>query len=535
MRRIQSKLNTASQDYRDYRDHNLNLVRDFRERQERARSDRPQRDIDRLRNQNKMLPRERLDLLLDPGTPFLEFSSLGANMAYDGAAPSANCITGIGVVSGREVVIVAHDSSNKGGAWFPLTVKKMVRALDIALENRLNVIHLCDSAGGFLPMQSEVFGDKYMSGRIFRNQVQLSKMGCKQLALVFGHCTAGGAYVPGLCEYSVIVDGTGAVFLGGPPLVKAATGEDVTVDELGGAAMHTSVSGTCDYYAASEREAVAIGREIVQQWELPPKYPLQRDNPEDPYYDPYELYGVIPNDIKKQFDMREVIARLVDGSRFSEYQPDYGETLVCGMANIWGYKVGIIGNNGVLFNDSTLKAAHFMTLCNQNNIPLVFLQNITGYMVGKEYEQKGITKDGAKMLMVQGSVDVPKFTIMTNGSFGAGNYGMCGRAWDARTLFSWPNSQIAVMGSDQAANTLTTIKENQLKRQGEQPTPEQLERIRQEVLEDYANTTSAYATSSEIWDDGIIDPVDTRNALAMSISVSLNAPFAGTNYGVLRL
>lgn len=535
MRRIQSRINTNSAEFKSYRRHNCGLVGEFRRKQDEARFDRPERDLMRLRKQNKMLPRERLDLLLDPGMPFLEFSSLGANMAYGGAAPGANCITGIGIVGGREVVIIAHDSSNKGGAWFPLTVKKMVRGLDIAIENRLNVIHLCDSAGGFLPMQSEVFGDKYMSGRIFRNQVQLSKMGCKQLALVFGHCTAGGAYVPGLCEYSVIVNGTGAVFLGGPPLVKAATGEDVTVDELGGARMHTTVSGTCDYFANNEQEAIAIGREVVMQWEQRPKYPLQRETPEEPYYDPTELYGVIPNEIKKQFDMREVIARIVDGSRFSEYQPDYGVTMVCGMANIWGYKVGILGNNGVLFNDSTLKAAHFMSLCNQNNIPLVFLQNITGYMIGREYEQGGITKDGAKMLMVQGGVDVPKFTVMTNGSFGAGNYGMCGRAWDARTLFSWPNSQIAVMGSDQAANTLVAIKVNQLKRQGEEPAPEQLADIRSEVLANYENSTSAYATTSDIWDDGIIDPVDTRNALGISISASLNVPFGGTSYGVMRL
>ncbi len=534
MRRIQSKLNTNSEAYKEYRLHNKKLVDEFRSKQHDARYSRPQRDIDRLRNQNKMLPRERLDLLLDPGTPFLELSSLGANMAYDGAAPGANCITGIGVVGGREVMIIAHDSSNKGGAWYPLTVKKMVRAMDIALENHLNVIHLCDSAGGFLPLQSDLFGDKYMAGRIFRNQVQLSKLGRKQLALVFGHCTAGGAYVPALSDYSVIVNGTGAVFLGGPPLVKAATGEDVTVDELGGAKLHTTISGTCDYYANSEREAIAIGRELVMQWEMPAKYPLQREAPEDPYYDPTELYGIIPNDIKKQFDMREVIARIVDGSRFSEYQPDYGQTMICGFANIWGYKVGILGNNGVLFNDSTLKAGHFMALCNQNNIPLVFLQNITGYMIGKDYERAGITKDGAKMLMIQGGVDVPKFTVMTNGSFGAGNYGMCGRAWDARTLFSWPNSQIAVMGSDQAANTLAAIKVNQLKRGGTEPTVEQLDAIRQEVLADYENSTSAYATSSDIWDDGIIDPVDTRNALGISISAALNAPFGGTHYGVMR-
>ena len=535
MRRIQSQINTNSADFKQYKEHNEKIVAEFRQKQYDARYTRPDRDIQRLKKQNKIMPRDRLELLLDPGTPFLEFSSLAANMAYDGKVPSASCITGIGIVGGREVVINASDSSVKGGAWYPLSVKKIVRALDIALENRLPVIHMCDSAGGFLPLQSDLFGDKYMAGRMFRNQTQLSKLGCKQLSLVFGHCTAGGAYIPGLSDYSVIVEGTGAVFLGGPPLVKAATGEEVSVDELGGARMHTTISGVCDYYANNEPEAIAIGREIVMQWEQPKKFDIQRETPEDPYYDPAELYGIVPDDIKKQFDVREVIARIVDGSRFSEYQPDYGETLVCGFANIWGYKVGILGNNGVLFNDSSLKGAHFMQLCNQNHVPLVFLQNITGYMIGKEYEQRGITKDGAKMLMVQACSEVPKFTIMTNGSFGAGNYGMCGRSFDARTLFSWPQSQISVMGSDQAANTLVTIKVAQLKREGIEPDAQQLEQIRNDVLGNYVNQTSAYYTSSELWDDGIIDPVDTRNALGISITASLNVPFGDPRYGVLRL
>lgn len=534
MRRIQSQLNTQSAEFKTYRAHNEKLIAEFRQKQHDARFTRPQRDVERLARQNKLMPRERLELLLDPGTPFLEFSSLAANMAYGGEAPAASCITGIGIVGGREVVINASDSSVKGGAWYPLTVKKMVRALEIALENRLPVIHICDSAGGFLPLQSQLFGDKHMAGRIFRHQTQLSKLGCKQLALVFGHCTAGGAYIPALSDYSVIVEGTGAVFLGGPALVKAATGEEVSVDELGGARMHTSVSGTCDYFAHNEREAIAIGREIVMQWEQKPKFQLQRETPEEPYYDPSELYGIIPDDIKKQFDMREVIARLVDGSRFSEYQPNYGQTLLCGFANIWGYKVGVLGNNGVLLNDSSLKAAHFMELCNQNHTPLVFLQNITGYMIGKEYEQRGITKDGAKMIMVQACSEVPKFTVMTNGSFGAGNYGMCGRAFDSRTLFSWPQSQISVMGADQAANTLVTIKLAQLKRNGKTPGPGETEMIRQQVMDDFENQTSAYFTSSEIWDDGIIDPVDTRNALGISIAASLNAPFGDARYGVLR-
>ena len=535
MRRIESRINPNSQSFRRFAGHNRRLVAEFREKQRAARYDRPQRDIDRLARQNKMMPRERLELLLDPGTPFLEFSSLAANCAYDGASPSASCITGIGIVCGREVVIHADDSSIKGGAWYPLSVKKIVRSMDIAIQNRLPMVHLCDSAGAFLPKQFDLFGDRDHAGRLYRNQAILSKLGCKQLALVFGHCTAGGAYIPGVSDYSVIVDGSGAVFLGGPPLVKAATGEDVTVDELGGARMHTSVSGTCDYFAANEREAIAIGREVVSQWSVREKWAGQVAAAEDPYYDPDELYGIVPDDIKKQFDIREVIARIVDGSRFHEYQPDYGTTLVCGYANIRGYRVGILGNNGVLFNDSTLKATHFMQLCDQNRTPLVFLQNITGFMVGREYEQRGISKDGSKMIMVQAGVEVPKFTVLTNGSYGAGNYGMCGRAYDPRLIFAWPNSQLSVMGGEQAADTLVTIKVNQLARQGQTLSDEEIAAIRDSIRADYARQASAYHTSSELFDDGIIDPVDTRNALAIGLSAAFNAPPGDPRYGVLRL
>ena len=409
-----------------------------------------------------------------------------------------------------------------------------MRALDIALENRLPVIHLCDSAGGFLPLQADLFPDRHMAGRIFRNQSMLSKMGVQQLSLVFGHCTAGGAYIPALSDYSVIVRGTGAVFLGGPPLVRAATGEEVSVDELGGADMHTSVSGTCDYPAASEDEAIVIGREIVAQWRSPNKSAHQRAAPEPPAYDPEELYGILPDDIKKQFDMREVIARIVDGSRFHEYQPNYGATLTCGFANVWGFKVGVLGNNGVLFNDSSLKGAHFIELCNQNETPLVFLQNITGYMIGREYERKGITKDGAKMIMALSCSRVPKFTVMCNGSFGAGNYGMCGRAFDGRFLFTWPNHQIGVMGGEQAANTLAEVKLNQMKREGGVVDQAIVERVREETLKAYQEQLSAYYSTSQLWDDGIIDPVDTRNALGIAISAALNAPLGEQGYGVFR-
>jgi 3-methylcrotonyl-CoA carboxylase beta subunit len=534
MQRILSAIATNAAEYRRNFAHNKKLSAVFREKQDKARHERPARDVNRLRAQGKMLARERLEKLLDPATPFLELSSLAANMAYKGEAPSASSISGIGIVSGRETMIHADDSSVKGGAWYPLTVKKNVRALDIAIENHLPVVHLCDSAGGFLPLQSELFPDKQMGGRIFRNQCVLSKMGIKQLAIVFGHCTAGGAYMPALSDYNVIVRGSGAVFLGGPPLVKAATGEEVGVEELGGAEMHTSVSGVCDYPAASEDHAIAIGREIVAQWDRPQKWACQREEPEEPYYDPTELYGILPDDIKKQFDMREVIARIVDGSRFHEYQPNYGKTLVCGFANLWGWKVGILANNGVLFSDSSLKGAHFMALCNQNNTPLIFLQNITGYMVGRAYERQGITKDGAKMIMAQACSRVPKFTIMCNGSFGAGNYGMCGRAFDARFLFAWPNHQIGVMGGEQAANTLAEVKVRQMERDGLSVDRAIIEKVRDDTRAAYMEQLSAYYSTSEIWDDGIIDLVDTRNALGMAITVSLNAPLGDPGYGVFR-
>ena len=534
MRKIHSLISTTSADFRRNEARNRELVAQFREKQERARHLRPKRDLERLASQGKMRPRGRIEKLLDPGTPFLELSSLAANMAYDGEAPSASSIVGIGIVSGREAIIRADDPSVKGGAWYPLSVKKIVRALDVAIENRLPVVHLCDSAGGFLPLQSQLFPDRHMAGRIFRNQSILSKMGVKQLSLVFGHCTAGGAYIPALSDYSVIVRGAGAVFLGGPPLVKAATGEESTVEELGGADMHTSVSGTCDYPASNEDEAILIGREIVAQWDRPQKWPIQCETAEPPAYDPLELYGILPDDIKKQFDMREIIARIVDGSRFHEYQPNYGTTLVCGFANIWGFKVGILANNGVLFNDSSLKGGHFIELCDQNSTPLVFLQNITGYMIGRDYERRGITKDGAKMIMAQSCARVPKFTVMCNGSFGAGNYGMCGRAFDARLLFAWPNHQIGVMGGDQAANTLVEVKANQMRRAGEAVDQATLERVRSETLTAYQEQISAWYSTSELWDDGIIDPVDTRNALGMAISVSLNAPLGEKGYGVFR-
>ncbi len=535
MRRIESRLNTASAEFRANAEHNQRLAAEFREKQRAVREDRPQRDIDRLRKQGKLLARERLDLLLDPGTPFMELSSLAANEAYGGEVPGAACVSGIGVVSGHEVMIIGGDGSVKGGAWFPLSVKKMVRALDIAIENRLPVVHLCDSAGGFLPLQAELFADKYFGGRVFRNQCVLSKMGVQQVSVVLGHCTAGGAYVPSLSDYNVIVRGTGAIFLAGPPLVKAATGEEVSVDDLGGCDMHTSVSGTADYPAGSEEEAIAIARDIVAQFKKPEKAHISWQEPEEPYYPASDLYGILPRDIKTQFDMKEVIARLADGSRFHEYQPNYGKTLICGYAHIWGYKVGILANNGVLFNDSSLKGAHFIELCNQNRTPIIFLQNITGFMVGQEYERRGICKDGAKLIMAVSCSEVPKFTVLCHGSFGAGNYGMSGRAFDSRFLFSWPQSQTSVMGAEQAADTLADIKVRQMQKQGKTLTQSDIAAIRDPVLGEFKRKQSAYYTTSEIWDDGMLDPVDTRNALGISLSAARNAPIADPSYGIFRM
>ena len=535
MRRIETRIDTASSEFAANFAHHKALTAAFRERQEAARHARPQRDLDRLGRQGKMTSRQRLDALLDPGTPFLELSSLAANQAYDGGVPSAGQLTGIGVVAGREVVIHADDASVKGGAWYPLSVKKIVRAMDIAIENRLPVIHLCDSAGGFLPLQAELFPDRQHGGRIFRNQSILSKMGVPQVAVVLGHCTAGGAYVPALSDYSVIVRGTGAIFLGGPPLVKAATGEEVTVEDLGGADMHTSVSGSADYPANDEMHAIAIARDIVGRWTRQPKTAIDWIAPEPPHYDPSEIYGVLPKDTRTQFDMREILARMVDGSRFHEYQPAYGTSLICGFARIWGYQVGIVANNGVLFNNSSLKGAHFIQLCDKNRTPLVFLQNITGFMVGKDYERRGIAKDGAKLVMAVAGASVPKFTINCNGAFGAGLYGMSGRAFDPRLLLTWPNSQISVMGAEQAANVLAEVKIKQMAREGLVLGADEIAAIRDPILADYQRQQSAYYATSELWDDGIIAPVDTRNALGMGISAALNAPIADPHYGVFRL
>jgi 3-methylcrotonyl-CoA carboxylase beta subunit len=535
MQRIASLADTRSQEFRINEVHNRRLAAELKELQRTTRFERSERDLERLRRQSKLFVRDRIEALLDPDTPFLELSTLAGNKAYDGEVPGAAQVVGIGIVAGHEVIIHADDASVKGGAWYPLSVKKIVRALDIAIENRLPVVHLCDSAGGFLPLQAEFFADRYYAGRIFRNQSILSKMGVPQVAVVMGHCTAGGAYVPALSDYNIIVQGTGAIFLGGPPLVKAATGEEVSAEELGGADMHTSVSGTGDYFAASEMHAIAIARDIVARFQRPGKATVNRLAPEPPAYDPSELYGIIPKDPRVQFEMREIIARLVDGSRFHEYQPRYGQSLVCGFARLHGYQIGILANNGVLFSDSALKGAHFIQLCDKNRTPLLFLQNITGFMVGREYERRGITKDGAKLIMAVSGASVPKFTVVCNGSYGAGTYGMAGRAFDPRFMFTWPQSQISVMGAEQAAGVLADIKAKQLARYGQGLSEQQLAEIREPILEEYRERSSAYYATSEIWDDGILDPVDTRNALAIALSAALNTPIEAPHYGVFRM
>lgn len=535
MRRIQSKIDTSAASYQKNREHNLKLAAALRAHQHAARHVRPERDIERLHKLNKLLVRERLELLLDPGTPFLELSTLAACRAYNGEVPQAAVVSGIGIVSGREVMVVASDSSIKGGALYPHSVTKLVRTLDIAIENRLPVIHLVDSAGAYLPLQSTIFPGKYAGGRMFRNQCVLSGSGIPQVALVLGHCTAGGAYVPTLSDYSIMVRGTGGVFLGGPPLVKAATGEDVSADELGGADVHTRISGTADYAVDSEAEGLALVREIVGTFRRNLKAPHDYREPEPPYYDPDELYGIIPDDIKKMFDMREVIARLVDGSLFHEFKPDYGNTLVCGYAYIWGYKVGILGNNGVLFSEAAHKATQFMQLCDRDGVPLLFLHNITGFMIGRDYEHDGITKNGAKMLMVQANVRVPKLSVCVHASNGAGHYAMASTAWDPRFVFTWPNTRVSVMGAEQAAKTLAQIKVAAMKREGKALKPEEMAAVEQQVFAEYEGTSDCYYGTSEMWDDGVLDPLDTRNALGVALGVALNNVPESGRRGVLRI
>lgn len=491
--------------------------------------------LERHKSRGKMPARERIAALIDPGTEFLEFSSFAAYGMYDNQAPSAGVVTGMGVIHNQECIIVANDATVKGGTYFPITVKKHLRAQEVAMENGLPCIYLVDSGGAFLPKQDEVFPDKEHFGRIFYNQAQMSAQGIPQIAVVMGSCTAGGAYVPAMSDENVIVEGTGTIFLGGPPLVKAATGEEVTADELGGARVHCEKSGVTDHYAEDDEHAIEITRDIVAHLNRKKNVSTNQKPIEEPLYSAKDLYGVIPKDPKQPFDVREVIARIVDGSEFHEFKANYAKTIVTGFANIWGFPVGIVANNGVLFSETALKATQFVELCDQRNIPLVFLQNITGFMVGKEFENGGIAKDGAKMVMAVSNTRVPKFTVVIGGSYGAGNYGMCGRAFQPRQLWMWPNAKISVMGGEQAANVLLTVKMDQLAKKGESMSVEEQEAFKKPTLEKYEKESAATYSSARIWDDGIIDPCETRKVLALGLSASFNKEWAPKVKGVFRM
>ncbi len=496
-----------------------------------------ERQESRLRHEKrgKLFVRDRIQKLTDSGTAFLELSPLAAWDIYDGAAPSAGVVTGVGCVHGREVMIIANDATVKGGSYLPMTVKKHIRAQEIARENRLPCIYLVDSGGAFLPLQAEVFPDREHFGRIFFNQARMSSLGIPQIAAVMGSCTAGGAYVPAMSDETIIVRNQGTIFLGGPPLVKAATGEIVTAEELGGGDVHSRTSGVTDHLAENDEHAIEICREIVSHLNRPAPSAIERITPEDPLYDPEEICGILPQDFRKPFDVREIIARIVDGSRFHEFKSLYGTTLVCGFSHIFGYPVGVIGNNGILFSESALKAAHFIELCAQRRIPLLFLQNITGFMVGKKYEAGGIAKDGAKMVTAVSNAQVPKFTVIIGGSFGAGNYGMCGRAYEPRFLWMWPNARISVMGGDQAAEVLSRVKMEQLEAQGKKISQAEIDKIQTPIKEKYELEGSPYYSTARIWDDGIITPWRTREFIALGLAAALNAPLPKTTFGVFRM
>jgi acetyl-CoA carboxylase carboxyltransferase component len=491
--------------------------------------------VARHKERGKMFVRERIDAVIDPETPFLEFSPLAANAMYGDEAPSAGIVTGIGMIHGHHTVIVANDATVKGGTYFPITVKKHLRAQEIAMQNRLACLYLVDSGGAFLPLQADVFPDRDHFGRIFYNQARMSAEGLYQVAAVLGSCTAGGAYVPAMSDEAIIVRNQGTIFLGGPPLVRAATGEEVTAEQLGGADVHCRISGVADHYAENDADALRILRDVFASIPKRNRDTAQVAEPEDPRHDPEQIYDIIPTDPRKAYDVREIIARIVDASWFHEFKALYAQTVICGFARIWGYAVGIIGNNGVLFSESALKATHFIELCTQRNIPLIFLQNITGFMVGTAAEHGGIAKDGAKMVNAVANAAVPKFTVIVGGSYGAGNYGMCGRAYGPRQLWMWPNARISVMGGEQAAQVLLQVKMEQLRTQGKQMSPEEQQEFMKPTLNKYVEEGNAYYSTARIWDDGIIDPADTRMVLALGISAAMNAPPEETKFGVFRM
>ncbi|WP_430425072.1 carboxyl transferase domain-containing protein [Phenylobacterium sp.] len=530
MRKLDSRIDTGSAAFAANAQLNRALVDELRTKSGQAALGGSAQSRERHTSRGKLLPRDRVMRLLDPGAPFLEVGGLAADGLYDDEAPAAGVITGIGRVSGREVLIIANDATVKGGAYYPMTVKKHLRAQEIALQNRLPCVYLVDSGGANLPHQAEVFPDREHFGRIFYNQARMSAEGIAQIACVMGSCTAGGAYVPAMSDETVIVRGQGTIFLGGPPLVKAATGEIISAEELGGADTHGRRSGVVDHVAENDEHALTIVRRIVANLNTTKVHDQYLEAPEPPAYDPQELYGVVPQDVRAPYDVREVIARVVDGSRFDEFKALYGTTLVCGFARIWGYPVAILANNGVLFSESALKGAHFIELACKRKIPLVFLQNISGFMVGGRYEAGGIAKDGAKLVTAVASAEVPKFTVLIGGSFGAGNYGMCGRAYSPRFLWTWPNSRISVMGGEQAASVLATVH-----RDADKWTKEEEEAFKAPVRQRYEDEGNPYFATARLWDDGIIDPAQTRDVLGLSISAALNAPIPETRFGVFRM
>lgn len=535
MFRIESKINPGSAEFLQNREQYLVLLNKFNTALAGIRRGGPESAIQRHKERGKLLARERIDLLVDKNTPFIELSALAAFGMYDNGFPSAGIITGIGVIHGKETMIVANDATVKGGTYVKETIKKHVRAQEIAMENRLPCVYLVDSGGVFLPEQANVFPDKYDFGRFFYNQARLSSLGIPQIAVVMGSCTAGGAYVPAMSDETIIVRNQGTIFIGGPPLVKAATGEEVSAEELGGAEVHTMISGVADHLAENDEHAIQICRNIFESIQRDQYQGLETCPIEEPYYDPQELYGILPVDLKKPVDSKEIIARIVDGSKFHEFKEKYAPTLTTGFARIMGQPIGILANNGVLFSETALKGAHFVELCTSRNIPILFLQNITGFIVGKQYERRGIARDGAKFVHAVANANVPKFTVVFGGSFGAGNYAMAGRAYEPRFLFMYPNSKISVMGGEQAANVLITVKEDQLAASGKQLSPEEREKMLNTILKKYEEEGSAYYSSSRLWDDGIIDPVDTRKILGLAIAISRNKAYEKTQYGIFRM
>lgn len=532
---FESKINTDSPEFAENRDEMQRVVTDFHEKREQIALGGHEKARQKHLDRGKMLPRQRVENLLDMGSPFLELSQFAGYEVYEDDVPSAGVIAGIGRVNGIETMIVANDATVKGGTYFPLTVKKHLRAQEIAAQNNLPCIYLVDSGGAFLPKQDEVFPDKEHFGRIFYNQANMSARGIAQIAAVMGSCTAGGAYVPAMADETIIVKEQGTIFLGGPPLVKAATGEEVSAEDLGGADVHCRQSGVADHYAQNDGHALALCRQVVGGLNKEKNIDMAVKEAVEPRYDADEIYGIIPKDRRKPFDVREIIARIVDDSDFDEFKQFYGDTLVCGFAHIYGYPVGIVANNGILFSESAVKGAHFVELCAKRKIPLVFLQNITGFMVGKDYESGGIAKDGAKLVHAVSCAQVPKFTILIGGSFGAGNYGMCGRAYNPRFLFSWPNSRISVMGGEQAASVLATVKRDAIEAKGDSWSAEDEESFKQPIRDQYEHQGHPYYASARLWDDGIIDPADTRKVLGLSISASLNAPIEESQFGIFRM